>query len=383
MATKLYVGINGSGKSYEVVTGPILQGLRDGRRIVSNLAGLNYRGLTDIIVAEGVSADKIGTIFQVTHDQVLQDDFFRADTDEALGIETIIQPGDLVVLDEIWRFWESSGSVTNRQLNFFRMHRHMVNPITHLTCEVVLITQLVGDLQRKLRGVVEQTYAMKKHTDLGMDDRYRVDIYNRAPLDLDQPRPRSVPVNTLQRQYNPEYFKLYQSHSSNKDSVQAKEKSIDKRGNIFKKSILTLGIPLSIIFICLAGWYLYRFFHPSAIAGKSASVSGSSAGVPASGSAAVSPAVNMSGSAVHPASSVDVKQVDFSDDYRVLGYYQVNNNTVFALKRSSNSSIRYYRFDHPVVTSSTIEIKLPNSSNISTFTGSVDRQSQALGVMPR
>jgi zona occludens toxin len=99
MAIKLYTGIQGSGKTYEVVTVVILGALREGRRIVSNIAGLNYEAMRALLVAEGSALDTIGSIFQVGHDDVLKPNFWRTDRDR--DEPTIIQPGDVLILDEI------------------------------------------------------------------------------------------------------------------------------------------------------------------------------------------------------------------------------------------------------------------------------------------
>ena len=259
MAIKLYLGIQGSGKSYEVVTVVILGSLREGRRIVSNIAGLNYEAMRELLIIEGCLAESIGSILQVDHDDVLKENFWRNDTDQAEGRETIIQPGDVVILDEIWRFWENRSSVTMRQQNFFRMHRHMVHSTLGFTCEVVLITQDVSDVCTKIRSVVEKTFVMTKHTVLGTDKHYRVDVFARAKI-----IGRVAPLNSFQRTYNPEYFKLYKSHSANDGDIQAKEVSIDKRGNIWQRPIIKYGVPFSVLMFSFAVYKLWMFFHPPA-----------------------------------------------------------------------------------------------------------------------
>lgn len=166
-------------------------------------------------------------------------------------------PAHASILDEIWRFWENRSSVTMRQQNFFRMHRHMVHPTLGFTCEVVLITQDVSDVCTKIRAVVEKTFVMTKHTELGTDKHYRVDVFSRAKFSS-----RTAPLNSFQRSYNPEYFKLYKSHSANDGDIQAKEKSIDKRGNIWQRPIIKYGVPLSVVIFASSFYMLWKFFHP-------------------------------------------------------------------------------------------------------------------------
>lgn len=190
MAIKAYVGIMGSGKTFEVASVVILGALRDGRRVVSNIAGLNPDLYREILEAEGVEPDRIGQIVTVSHDAVLNPLFFRTDKDLAEGIESFILPGDLVALDEIWRFWDGFAKPPERFMNFVRMHRQFVHPETGLTCELALITQDVMDIGRKVRAVIEQTYRMEKATAVGSTKRYRVDIFTGAKI-------RGVPLRVL------------------------------------------------------------------------------------------------------------------------------------------------------------------------------------------
>lgn len=362
MATKLYVGINGSGKSYEVVTVVILNALRAGRRVVSNIAGLNFTAMRTMLLTQAVDLDEIGSIVIVSNEQVLQDNFFRTDNDAA-DFETFIKAGDLLVLDEIWRFWTNRDtSVTERQLNYFRMHRHFVHAISGLTCENVLITQLATDVPPKIRGVIEQTFKMTKLTSLGFEKRYRVDIY--AGTDTQK---RVDPIQSLQRKYNPRFFNFYTSHSQNKSGVKAEEQSVDKRGNILKKGLIAFGIPFSIVFICLAFWFVYRFFHPSSINGKP-----------------VNPVAAAPVAGQLPVSGVPVNhEFDSSDDYKVIGRYFLNGNTVYTLKRTSNSMLRYVLIKDPKIVGQTIEIKLPNGQTVTTYSGNADMSMTRMGGVPR
>lgn len=275
MSLKLYTGIMGSGKTYEVVSEVILNSLRQGRRVISNIAGLSIKEFTLILQSEGVPLDAIGELVLVTHAQVLNPEFWLTDNDlyasRSLGTVTlnsgesvpVIRAGDVVCLDEIWRFWngfstkdEDGKKRPDRVMNFFRMHRQMPDPESGLTCEIVLITQDPQDASRQVRGVVETIYCMTKLTALGMDKRYRVDIYARKIT--------RVPLRSIQRSYNPKYFPLYASHSQKKEGgADAVEQSVDKRGNLFSNPIYKYGIPLALLPIIPAFIFLWRMFHPA------------------------------------------------------------------------------------------------------------------------
>lgn len=59
MAILAYVGIPGSGKSYEVVSSVILEHFRKGRRIVSNIEGVTHQKLVDYCVSNGAKLQQM------------------------------------------------------------------------------------------------------------------------------------------------------------------------------------------------------------------------------------------------------------------------------------------------------------------------------------
>lgn len=310
MSIKLYTGLQGSGKSYEVVSVVILGALRDGRRVISNIAGLNYEVMRRILIEEGTEPANIGTLVQVSHADIEKVNFFRMDTDDQTGTETFIQGGDLVTLDEIWRFWEKDSQVTARQQNFFRMHRHMLHPDSGMSCEIVLISQDVMDVCRKIRSVVEKTYVMTKHTEMGTDKHYRVDIYSRAKFTMG----RTEPLNSLQKSYNPKYFECYKSHSAGGDVVDPKEVSVDKRGSIWSKPIFKYGIPLALLPLIPSAYFLWHFFHPKPVDVQAAQT-------------ATTQSQSVSGVPVPH----DRVQPEINQSWRIVGFYTKNSSTVFMI----------------------------------------------------
>jgi zona occludens toxin len=255
MSIKVYTGRMGSGKTYEVVSVVILGALRKGRRVVTNIAGIDYEQIRALLAKEGVFGDAIGNIVSVSHDDVCDINFWRTEQNP----DSFVQSGDLLVLDEVWRFWQGFGKdVPEFVMNFFRMHRHFVHAQTGQTCDVALITQDVLDIGRKVRVVVEETYNMVKLTNLGAKNHYRVDIYTGARKSSDSP------IRSIQRRYNPEYFVLYQSHSQkDDDGVDAVESNIDERGNLLKGAMIRVIVPAALLILGLSVYFLYGFFSPS------------------------------------------------------------------------------------------------------------------------
>jgi zona occludens toxin len=136
---------------------------------------------------------------------------------------------------------------------------------------MVLVVQDIGDLDRKLKVVVENTYRMTKHKALGTSKRYRVDVYGGYKVTASATRLRE-----LQRTYNPEIFKLYQSYSQGAGES-GKEVAIDDRSNIFKGLLFRFVLPLMLVLFAFSVWRLWLFFHPAPVvkvaSDKSAKVS--------------------------------------------------------------------------------------------------------------
>lgn len=256
MAINAYTGLMGSGKSYEVVENVILPALRSGRRVVTNVANLQQDDIKAYLVEIfHVDPDKIGQLVQVSNDDIERKDFFPVEVQP--GEEpssSTVQPGDLVVVDECWRWWATGAKITQAHMTFFRMHRHFVDPVSKATCDMVLIIQDISDLDRKLKVVVENTYRMSKHKSLGLTKRYRVDIYSSY-------KTRGAPIRSLQRKYNKEIFKLYQSYSQGGEGG-GNEVAIDDRSNIFKGALFRIVLPALLVVFILCFWWLWKFFHP-------------------------------------------------------------------------------------------------------------------------
>lgn len=373
MAIKCYVGRMGSGKTYEVVSSVILPALARGRRVVSNIAGLDYQAFVDLLVAEGTPFENIGQLVQISHDDVLKPFFWRTDKpfedfvsqfqasqkfsrfkskvlnrddveDVDIPSDYFVQPGDLLALDEIWRFWDGFGARDGEGqarpkavMNFFRMHRHFTHSETGVACDVALITQDILDLSRSVRAVVEETFSMTKLTSLGMTTRYRVDVYAAAKM-------RNV-LRSYQRSYEDKYFPLYKSHSQAKEGdASAVEENIDGRGNILKGPLFKIVLPIGFFVLCLSIWSLWRFFHPK-------------------------PKTEIS-SAVSQAKSEEKKNnISESEEWRIVGWSQYKTNTYFLLASTSGRNRFVVAPPNFKITSFTAELLLPNGDAVTNWSG--------------
>ena len=233
MAISAYVGVPGSGKSYEVVKSVILPAFCTGRRIVTNIVGITESAFIDYAVnVKKCDSTKLGTIICVSDDDVMKDDFFPFKTEDKT-INTICKAGDLIAVDELWRIWSSDTKIPENHRSFIAEHRHFTDEKTGLCCDLVVINQSVTNLPRFLKDRIETTYRMSKHVSLGLKNRYRVDVFNGTKLF------KSNRVTYYQEKYNSKIFALYSSY----DSQNGTESITDKRQNLFtNKRILFLLI---------------------------------------------------------------------------------------------------------------------------------------------
>ncbi len=355
MAINAYVGRMGSGKSYEVVSHVILGALRRGRRVVSNIAGLNYEAMRELLEKEGTAPADIGDLVVVTNEQVASDDFWLNDDDAAKGIEAFIRPGDLVALDEIWRFWKVREQFERnhpRAQNFFRMHRHFVDPMTKRTCDVALISQRINDINVSIRGVIEETYRMDKATALGSQKRYRVDIYQGAELRGDPPR-------QMFKQYDPKYFALYSSYSQAEDGGAGKEEAMDGRGNVLKGALFKVGLPLAVVAIVGGLFFAYRAWHN--IGAKGAEQS--KAAEPSAADKAAKP---------QPASvdksDAKAKPPEVVEALRVVGYFARGPDLVVAVG-GEGGRLRYLVNAPVKMSAMSAEVQLPTGEFVGSWSG--------------
>jgi zona occludens toxin len=348
MAINAYTGLMGSGKSYEVVENVILPALLAGRRVVTNVAGLQIQDIYAYLI-EKFDADpaNLGTVVQCSNEQIPVAGFFPVEVkDGEVAPPSIVQGGDLVVVDECWRWWATGCKILPAHMTFFRMHRHFVNAITSGTCDIVLIVQDISDLDRKIKVVVENTYRMSKHKLLGTSKRYRVDVYPGYKIAKGTPK-----IREMQRAYNPDIFKLYASYSQS--AVGGKEGAIDKRANIWRGAIFSLVLPVLFIFCVVAAWLAYRFFHPT---------------VPKSSSAvSTAPGARVGGAAPVPVQAGQPAPSQSESAWRVTGDYLSSGNRVVVLRRGDSTRVLInpdgFFFDGLRVTGSL------NGQLVSNFTG--------------
>lgn len=295
MAINAYTGLMGSGKSYEVVSSVIVPAIQAGRRVVTNIDGINPQAIQDYILGRTkLTADKLGTIVTFTNEDIAATNFFPSEDDpHSETNDTILKAGDLLAVDECWKFWSSDNKISDAHMTFFRMHRHYTHPITGVACDVALMIQDLGTLHRKLRAVVEMSTRTVKLKTLGLESKYRIELYEGNKLI------KKSHIDTFNKGYKPEIFPLYKSYAAGTGN----EKAMDKRQNILMNPRLWIFSIAAIVSFPICAWYTWGFFQGKYSKGAAAPPSAAS--------------TSLQGTSKPP-------PPNFSSDWRIAGRYEAN-----------------------------------------------------------
>ncbi|ENY6786998.1 zonular occludens toxin family protein [Providencia rettgeri] len=249
MPITAYVGVPRSGKSYEVVKSVIVPAIASGRRVISNIYGLNEDKIKSYCLKQNkkLSPDELGSLVHVDNSQCLEDTFLPSMENQ----DTFCQAGDLVVIDEVWRVWGSDKDIPKNHRSFIAEHGHFVNEKTGVMSDLVVINQTVTDIPRFIKARIETTYRMQKHVSLGLSNRYRVDVFQGAKVT------KSNRMNYYQEKYDKAIFELYKSvEGNNPNTVKT-----DKRQSIFsspKVMMLLIFVPLGLL---TSAYFVYDYFN--------------------------------------------------------------------------------------------------------------------------
>lgn len=237
MSVVAYTGLPRSGKSYSVTQYVLLPAFKTGRKIITNIP---------------LNKSEILKQYPNANFQIFDN---REPIDDPLFWENI-EAGALIVIDECWRYWASGIKACDfpeSQREFFAMHGHKVG-LNGLTQQIVLVTQDLSQVATIARLLVEETFRTTKLNAIGMNNRYRVDIYTGAQTG--QNIPTSLRVRELTGTYKSSIYKYYKSHTMSETGTAGDESKMDNRGNLLK----SFRIKAIILFIIIAPIFSYILF---------------------------------------------------------------------------------------------------------------------------
>jgi zona occludens toxin len=249
MAITVYTGVPGAGKSYGMIEQALLPAMEKGRRVLTNIGGVDPDKVHDYCAKKWPEAD-LGEVVLFTGEQSLKPGFWPT---EATGdADTFVRGGDLVIFDEWKLTYPSRGKLPSDDLEpFLRWHRHLTDA-KGVACDVIIGTQLLTDIHRDFRGLVERSYKFRKLKAVGLKKAFAWDAYE------GHLQPKGTAFRTGNGTYKPEVFALYQSYATDGDG---QELATDKRTNIWTKGVFVM-MAGTVLMVGLGCWGAYRFFVP-------------------------------------------------------------------------------------------------------------------------
>lgn len=251
MPINAYTGLMGSGKSFECVVSVIVPAVAKGRRVVTNVDGIDSDAIRAYInEKQGIALEKLGEVVHCQNEDVFKADFLP----HGQPVDTLCQPGDLICIDEAWRFWGSDSKIGTEHRIFFREHRHYAHAETGVTCDLVLMVQDISDLHRILKTVVELSFRTTKIKSLGLNKIYRVEMWEGWK------QTAKARVDVMNKKYDPEIFPLYSSYSGG----HGKEVQVDDRQNILKNPKVWFFLFMIVFGGIGSVWGVLHFFNRGA-----------------------------------------------------------------------------------------------------------------------
>ena len=314
MSITSYTGNPGAGKTYEVVKNVIIPAIKESRRVVTNIDGIDPQKI--LAYVEDRFGPCNGEIVLCEDEDITSDCFYPVNQEDSFSF---VRPGDLVVIDEAQNYYRTGQKLSDYECRFFREHRHFCDNEGR-GCDIVLISQRFVDIQPFVRGVIELCFVMRQLKVLSLPNHYTVTVYEG---DL-----RHKISGPSIRRYQKEIFDLYRSFAVS-GGMQAK---VDRRQSV----VTPKNIFLLICLFSLLVWSILRgiaLFLPDESPFFSAGKTKPPRSVPA---AAVS-----SGGVAVPQS---VKRPDgYSRRWRILGTVGVGTSR-FVVVGDKDGMIR---FEHP------------------------------------
>jgi zona occludens toxin len=239
MSVLLYTGLMGSGKSYSAIENVILDCIKQGRPIVTNMVlrkGVIYEEFPDaqiITIPDEIDYDK-------------RNDYFKL---------SLFPSGAVFVIDEAGELFpsgEKQNNVPQETKQFFTKHRHSVG-FDGKSSEIILMTQNAAQLASWVRELVDSQYHHTKLDKHGMSKMFRVDLYDGAHTG--NSIPDKYKTKSLTGTYKEDVFRYYKSHTKNESSFESGlEEKVDNRSNflgVYRNAILAA---IAFPFLC---WLAY------------------------------------------------------------------------------------------------------------------------------
>lgn len=264
MAVIIITGSVGAGKSYTAVRDFVLDGLADGRRIVTNLVGVESDKIASVFGWGKIRGEMIATngnamMAEASWPKV-------SDKGEIVTPGNLIDGGDTVIVDECAILFErGKREPPNFIHRYLAVHRHLPGSAvsamligrSRVSGDVVFLAQELGHIPDSIRKLCSRWIRCRNMAFMakGMSGRYRIEVYGYAPQ---TERVADNPLYTETRALDPRIFKCYQSHATEEAIAESRPRKgmLDQTGLKIKLAVIGFG---AIGGAAIAGYSLFGF----------------------------------------------------------------------------------------------------------------------------
>jgi zona occludens toxin len=286
VAINYLIGKPGNGKTYGVLKRVILPALREGRTVLTNIEGLYHDKIAEYL---GLELDDVKARLVIIDKKVPYDSKFWYDEDEPEGC--IVQPGNIIVLDEANRYLGTLAQPFNPRKPpsdkyqaviwpvfevFCREHRHYVDASGQST-DVWFLSQGFKDIKHSYHGVIDMTVLTTKLDFMDRPNEFKMFYFNGAVNphgrrgEVMKSWFRCEPGGGAGEKFDPEIGKLYHSHRGGK----GQEKNTDSNKSLWGQKVffnlLTLkqakyvSFAVAIVGLILAGLFMAHVFSKAKV----------------------------------------------------------------------------------------------------------------------
>lgn len=234
-------GLPGSGKSYEACIQHIIPALMAGRRVVTNIEGINHAKFAEVTgIPEKICKMLLLCVFHPEEDKNIE-------TRIQLQKQSILDHSGkdaLIVIDEIQNLFPSGREKLSEQWQrYITEHRHD-------GLDIILMGQDRRDCHNIWRRRIQRVITFTKQTALGRDQNYTWVAYEATTPE------KYRKIRAGGGKYEKKYFGLYDSHTGGTENTSSYS---DDRINIFKSGTFRFGIPAFLVVLGFAIWNLVGF----------------------------------------------------------------------------------------------------------------------------
>lgn len=325
MPISFYSGQPRAGKTYQCVLNFVVPAVRAGRRVISNIDGLNADEIHDYIDKTGglPPGGKYGDVVYVRSDDIEAVDFFPLETDPMGGF---VKPGDVLAFDEVSTIFPTGGKMTKRTMHFLAFHGHYVSEGPNgRSTDIALIAQSIDMIPRNIRNLVAFHYRARRLVALGMPKRYDLVWWEGAAMRKD------TMVGSERKKFNPAVFRLFaSSHGGGANAVVQS----DKRMIIWRRP--AFWVPWAFI-CCMIVFGVYRMTTRGIVPGGAGGGHHAIGSAHAQGAGAGQPAAPRTILPAPPPPAVAEDGHRYSEHWKVVGTERFGTVTNVVLENSSGS----------------------------------------------